>query len=166
MENAEEKRFKRQEVEATQAAQDFAPDPADQFMALEIQKGVQRQEKLMEKTLAHTRIRTVITAVVALVLILTAFSATRAFDEISKLARDTSKVVYNVEGMVEDLRLEDTITGINRLVSDGSLQMDDAMGQVKDTLDGFASIDFEALNASIERLDKVSSMMGSLFGIN
>ena len=123
-----------------------------------------RQEALARRGLWHQRIRTGITAVVAISILALAGTASATLHDVQILAGNASDAVSDLHATVRALELQETLAGIDALVQDGSDMIESSAEDIEASLRAIASLDVEGLNESIRALEAVTTAMGRLFG--
>ncbi len=130
-----------------------------------------KQEKYAKRGLWHNRIRTILVLILVVALLGTASTINATLHDVQNLTGTASYAVTDLLNTVEELKLKDTIDGIDTMVKDGTTlisegqtMIENSSENIEQSLKSISEIDFEGLNESIEALNAVSTAIGRLFG--
>lgn len=160
-------------------AQLSAQLPLDAVLVTEISQSVKRQEKILRKTLLHSRIRTALLVIMVGVMIYAGFMAIGVISNINTLTDQATQTIVKLDETVSSLHLTDTMAGIDQMVEEGTGLIAEGSALIADSsetlatvlveadeaLKGISAIDFEALNTSIQKLAQITTAFGKVFGL-
>ncbi len=129
------------------------------------------QESFQKKALWHQRIRTILMLVLVIAIVSLVPAAKSALRDVQTLAVNAETVVADLSLKADELMdtvnaldLENTLAGIDTLVSDSSDLVANSAEDIETALQGIASLDIAGLNESIEALETIAKSIGRIFG--
>lgn len=127
-------------------------------------KSMKRQENFARRALWHQRIRTGLAVIVVAVVVALAGTASATLHDVQLLASNASYAVNDLHRTVQDLKLQESLDGIDALVREGSNMIDASAEDIESSLRAIASLDVQGLNESIRALEAVATSIGRFFG--
>lgn len=136
----------------------------DPTQTQQILDSVKQQENYAKRSLWNQRIRTVIVAIVALVAISMVRTVETTMRDVQLLTKNASFAVTDLLDTVEKLDIQNTLAGIDVLVSDSTNMMNASSKDIQKSLQAIADLNVEGLNNSIDALQAITTSIGRFFG--
>ena len=134
-------------------------------------ESMKRQERMLRRSLWNQRIRTGIAVVVAVAIIGMVNTVNAAMHDVQILTGNASYAVSDLLNTVNALNLEETLSGIDQLVSDssgliqeGTDMIQSSSADIQKSLQAIAGLDVKGLNDSIKALEAITTSIGRFFG--